>query len=162
RCCLFGRKSSAVIRDDDSGFQADELCGDLGGALRAAFRPTILDCDRATLAPSELTQSCRECGRPQAPVRRVRSQEADHWQPGGLLRARRERPRCGRAAEQRDELAPFHCLMSPVRPTERIAHLGGAADLLRCGISTWSLSAWGHKQTSRGPLAMSAFHRERT
>src|SRR5262249_29901195 len=26
--------------------------------------------------------------------------------------------------EQRDELAPFHCPMPPVLPTERIAHLG--------------------------------------
>src|SRR5262249_7567082 len=41
-----------------------------------------------------------------------------------LLRARGERP-CGRhAAEQRYELAPFHCSMPPVLPTERIAHLG--------------------------------------
>jgi len=29
-------------------------------------------------------------------------------------------------AEQRDELAPFHCPMPPVLPTERIAHLGTA------------------------------------
>src|SRR5438874_13329280 len=29
-----------------------------------------------------------------------------------LLRARRERPRDGRAAEQRDELAPFHSMTS--------------------------------------------------
>jgi hypothetical protein len=41
----------------------------------------------------------------------------------GLLRARRERPR-GSTAEQCDELASLHCLMLPVFPTERIAHLG--------------------------------------
>ncbi len=34
----------------------------------------------------------------------------------------RERPRC-RAAEQREELAPVHCPVSPVLPTERIAYL---------------------------------------
>jgi hypothetical protein len=37
---------------------------------------------------------------------RNRAQEPDHrhrW----LLRPRRERPSCGRAAEQRDELTPF-------------------------------------------------------
>jgi hypothetical protein len=39
----------------------------------------------------------------------------------GLLRAHHERPR-SRAAEQGDELAPFHCPMPPVLPTERIAH----------------------------------------
>jgi hypothetical protein len=42
-----------------------------------------------------------------------------------LLRARRYRPR-RRTTEQRYELAPFHCPMSPVLPTERIAHLGTA------------------------------------
>jgi NAD(P)-dependent dehydrogenase (short-subunit alcohol dehydrogenase family) len=43
-----------------------------------------------------------------------------------LLRARHKRPRHRRAAEQRDEVAPFHCPVSPVLPTERIAHLGPA------------------------------------
>jgi hypothetical protein len=40
-----------------------------------------------------------------------------------LLRARRERPSCRRAADERDEIAPFHCPIPPVFPTERIAHL---------------------------------------
>src|SRR5262249_33725990 len=38
------------------------------------------------------------------------------------LRTSRERPR-RRTTEQRYELAPFHCPMPPVLPTERIAHL---------------------------------------
>jgi hypothetical protein len=33
-------------------------------------------------------------------------------------RPRRKRPRC-RAAAKRDELAPFHCPMRPVLPTEK-------------------------------------------
>jgi hypothetical protein len=41
------------------------------------------------------------------------------------LRTRCERPR-RRAAEQRYEVAPFHCPMPPVLPTESIAHLGTA------------------------------------
>jgi hypothetical protein len=61
------------------------------------------------------------------------------------LRARHERPR-SRAAEQRDQLATFHCPMSPVLPTERIPHPGGAGDLLRCGISVPSMSALGHSR----------------
>ena len=36
-----------------------------------------------------------------------------------LRRARRERPRGRRAAEQRDEIAAVHCPMPPVLPTER-------------------------------------------
>jgi hypothetical protein len=46
----------------------------------------------------------------------------------GIADARRERPGRNPAAEQRDELAPFHCLKPPVLPRERIAHLGAAAD----------------------------------
>jgi hypothetical protein len=46
-----------------------------------------------------------------------------------------KRPRDRRAAEQRDELAPFHCQMPPVLPTERITHLSYGRRLLRCGIS---------------------------
>jgi hypothetical protein len=42
---------------------------------------------------------------------RVRTQETNGPQLPRLLRARRERPR-GRAAEQRDELAPFHSITS--------------------------------------------------
>jgi hypothetical protein len=48
-----------------------------------------------------------------------------------LLAKKLTPPRRGCAAEQRDELAPFHCPMPPVLPTERIAHL---SRLLRCGI----------------------------
>jgi hypothetical protein len=48
------------------------------------------------------------------------------------LRARGERPR-SRAAEERYELAPFHCLMPTVPPTERIAHRQYGRRLLRCG-----------------------------
>jgi hypothetical protein len=38
--------------------------------------------------------------------------------------ARRERPRGSRTAEQGDEFATFHYPLSPLLPTERIAHLG--------------------------------------
>src|SRR5262249_4930491 len=53
--------------------------------------------------------------------------------PPGLLRSRREWLRRGRAADQRDELAAFHCAIPPVRSTERIAHLSYGGRLLRCG-----------------------------
>jgi len=50
----------------------------------------------------------------------------NHWHLGQLLRARRERP-CSSAAKQRNEVAPFHCLVAPVLPNEGIANLGIAA-----------------------------------
>src|SRR5215216_2649835 len=49
-------------------------------------------------------------------------QYADAAHPLGLLSARRERPSNCRAADERDEVATFHCPMPPVPPTERIAH----------------------------------------
>ena len=60
-----------------------------------------------------------------------------------LLRPRRERLSGRRAAEQRDELAPFHCAIPPVRSTERIAHLSYGGRLLRCGSQVESdAQAW--------------------
>ena len=41
-------------------------------------------------------------------------EEADH-RHRRLLRPRRERPRCSRAAKQRDELPPFHSITSSAR-----------------------------------------------
>src|SRR5262249_31009801 len=51
----------------------------------------------------------------------------------GLLRARRERP-CCRAAEQRDEITPFHCPVPPVLLSKRNTTRGTAAlrDFILC------------------------------
>jgi hypothetical protein len=68
-----------------------------------------------------------------------------------LLRARRERPRARRTAEQRDEFAPFHSLMPPMLPTERIAHLIYGRRLLRCGISIHAMTAQGRTQSFGQP-----------
>src|SRR5262249_6732767 len=47
-------------------------------------------------------------------LKRCGAEEADHRECR-LLRARRERPRCRCAAEQRDELAAFHSITSSAR-----------------------------------------------
>src|SRR6516165_6765587 len=45
--------------------------------------------------------------------------------------------------EQRDELAPFHCAIPPMRSTQRIAHLSYGGRLLRCGSQVESdAQAW--------------------
>src|SRR5262249_35482945 len=48
-------------------------------------------------------------------VRRQAGEPADPPHALALLRARRERPRRCRAAEQRDEVAPFHSITSSAR-----------------------------------------------
>src|SRR5262245_39405199 len=61
----------------------------------------------------------------------------------GLLRPRREGPR-RRAAEERDELAPFHQQFLPCFEGEDST----AEDLLHCGISTRLRSARGQTRPS--------------
>ena len=65
-----------------------------------------------------------------------------HADPPHLLglRVRRKRPRRRPAAEQRDELAPFHCPVPPVLRTK------DSTALLRCGISIPARTAWGHER----------------
>jgi hypothetical protein len=58
---------------------------------------------------------------------------SDYTSVSRLLRARRERP-CGRAAYERDELAPFHCPVPPVLSTGRIAQLNTAGDCCAAGF----------------------------
>ena len=57
----------------------------------------------------QLRERLRESGEADLPFRIVRSQvrkHADTPHPLALLPARRDRPRCRRTAEQRDEVAP--------------------------------------------------------
>src|SRR5262249_53203705 len=70
----------------------------------------------------QLLQALQKC--PQACLRRriVGSKAIEHADAPNalaLLRVRSERPRRRRAAEERDELAPFHCPIPPVLPNER-------------------------------------------
>ena len=62
-------------------------------------------------------------------------EEPDHRQRR-LLRARRERPSGRRATDERDEVAPLHCSMPPMLPSERIAHLSKAGDCCAAGFQS--------------------------
>jgi hypothetical protein len=98
-------------RDDDIDLEPDELGRDLGEALVESFPPAILDRDVATVDPAEFAQSLHKCGGPFASGRtRALAQETDGRHFARLLRACHERPRCSRADEQRDELAPFQLI----------------------------------------------------
>src|SRR3954462_1052262 len=110
RCGLLYRKGwNGSPRDNDIDLEPDEFGRDLGEALAAALRPAILDRDGATLYPAEVTQPLHKSCGPLALGRgSIRTQEPDGRQLGRLLRPRRERPRSGCPAEQRDELAASH------------------------------------------------------
>src|SRR5262249_47896955 len=86
-------------------------------SVPARFEPAR-SCTRKTIAPQVFSSSLPPCQVLEVPPR-----FQNKLMHTGPLRARRERPR-RRAAEQRYEVAPFHCPMPPVLPTERIAPLG--------------------------------------
>src|SRR5262249_21766453 len=116
RCRLLGReRRESVVRHDNIDLKPDELGGDLGKSLVASLGPAILDCEIAAVAPPQFPQS-PDKGRSQFALCRCRTgaqQANDRWL--ALLRARRERPRYSRAAEQGDEFAPLHSITSSAR-----------------------------------------------
>src|SRR5262249_12337485 len=116
RCRLPGReRRESVVRNDHIDLEPGELGGDLGQSLAASLRPPIFAPSVAALAPAKLTQSLDKGGGPFPLCRcRPRAQQT-HERGFAPLRARPARPRRGRAAEQRDELAPLHSITSSAR-----------------------------------------------
>src|SRR5262245_7783685 len=52
------------VGDDYIDLEPDELGGELGDTLSAAFRPAVSDCDGAALDPAELAQPLEKRGDP--------------------------------------------------------------------------------------------------
>src|SRR5262249_21261267 len=77
--------------------------------------PAVFDRDVLPLNKANFPQALVECGyqRRRFAGCLVCVDKAD--KRDGLLRARRERPRCRRAADKGDELAPFHSITSSAR-----------------------------------------------
>jgi hypothetical protein len=73
-----------------------------------------------------------------------------------LLRARCERTCCRRATEQRDKVAPLHCLKPPVLSTERIAQLGTAGDCCAAAFQTSLCRRWVNSTHYRSATLLSA------
>src|SRR5262249_51809257 len=86
------------------------------GSLGIATSPAFVDLQIAARLPAQLFEPLIERHQPTFGLGIVRDahQNANVLHSLELLRARRERPRC-RAAEQRDERAPFHSITSSAR-----------------------------------------------
>src|SRR5262249_36296029 len=87
-------------------------------AIEPAFRPAIFDRDVAALDIARFRQGLAQGGETAAHqiAWRRAAEKSDH-RHRRLLRARCERPRRRRAAEQRDEIAPPHSITSSARPS---------------------------------------------
>src|SRR5262249_21137137 len=91
---------------------ANEIGRQLWQAIISAFRPAIFDRHVLALDVTGLSEALPERGHELGPFSSEGGiDEADH-RHRRLLRARRERPRGRRTAEQRDEVAPLHSITS--------------------------------------------------
>src|SRR5262249_10238202 len=85
-------------------------------AVNVARSPVIVRPDVASFRPTQVLQRLAGCRNARLCLRIALGkphQHADAPHPVRLLRARHERPRGRRAAEQRDEVAPVHVWMAP-------------------------------------------------
>jgi hypothetical protein len=94
--------------------QADQLLRERSYPIGVTAAPTKVHPHVAAIGPTQARKRLRE--RREARLRQgivfvVRHEHADAPHPLGLLRSARQRPR-RRAAEKRDEFAPFHSITS--------------------------------------------------
>src|SRR5262249_41365668 len=98
--------------DDDGHTTTREVGHESRQAIELALQPMVLHRHVLALDVAGFVEALAEPGNKER-IRQSGIDEADHWHCRLLLRARRERPRGRRAAEQRDECAPFHVWMAP-------------------------------------------------
>src|SRR5499433_214554 len=107
-----GRQIIAAYAYNYRRTPADQIRCQCRQPVELIFRPTVFDRDILALAKAGLFQTFAKCAQAvRESIRRYRGEKSDH-RHRPLLRARRERPRSRRAAEQRDELAALHSITS--------------------------------------------------
>jgi hypothetical protein len=125
-------------RNDDVDPEPDELGSHRRVTVIATLGPAIIDRDGAILNITELAQALHENGDQVAPCGGARAEDADGRQLSRLLRSGRERPRCGRPAEQGDELATPHSITSSARPSNAIGKVRPSVlALVKCPYSAY-------------------------
>src|SRR6516225_2709640 len=111
-CCPCREHRSSVRRDNDGHPTTNQFGRHPWQPIISAIRPAVFDRHVSALDIARLLQALTECiQHGPVSVERCPVQKPYH-RHRRLLRACRERPRCCRAAEQRDELAPLHSITS--------------------------------------------------
>src|SRR5262249_60048913 len=102
----WGCRRCAAGRNDCGHLAAHQFGRQRWQSVVLTLRRAVFDCDAVALDISGFVEALQE--RAEVAIINMHAAEIpDHWHRR-LLRPRRERPRCRRAAEQRDELATFH------------------------------------------------------
>ena len=130
----YHRPHGSRVAADQHGCDAatDEVDRHPGHPVILTFGPAILDCDVPALDEADFGEAAPKCVHVFRPFhRRHAVEDPDHRHR--LLRARRERPRYRRAAEERDEMAAFQLI-----ELHSVPHQPGPD----CKISNWRGSVW--------------------
>src|SRR5262249_49874881 len=116
--------------------QGDQFRGEFGNVIGIACAPAVVDLDIPADGPAQLLQSLMESREARLTFRIIGGEiheHADAPHPVGLLRARRKRPGCRRATDERNERAPFHSIAS----SARASRVGGT--VMPSTLAAWTL-----------------------
>src|SRR5215831_4518950 len=103
------------MRSDHRHLTAYQIGCEVGQSVGLVLRPAILDRHILALDVAGFTKALAECGQISCTIDRRRAAEEPDHRHRRLLRARCERPRRRRAADERDELPPLHSITSSAR-----------------------------------------------
>src|SRR5262245_15650665 len=117
RCSRRLQRNFRAVRDEHVRLRGDHLVGSDERFRHPLVRAAIVHDKILAFGESELAQFGEEdlVTWPRDRIVEIRAEHADTGDPARLLRARSDRPRRRRAAEQRDELASLHSITSSVR-----------------------------------------------
>jgi hypothetical protein len=107
------------MRSDHRHLTTYQIGCEVGQSVGLVLRPAILDRHILALDVAGFTKALAECGQIGCTIDRRRAAKESYHRHRSLLRARRERPRGGRAAEQRDEFATFQLIEWHSTPAAR-------------------------------------------
>src|SRR5262249_4593525 len=109
------RWSGRTCGKDHGRLKVNQIGHHRGQPIIMPVRPAVFDGDVFAFDKTRFFQTALECGHERSPFcGGWATKKADHWD-SPMLRARRERPRGCRAAEQGDEVAPCHSITSSAR-----------------------------------------------
>src|SRR5262249_27460427 len=137
----FGRRGG--MGDQHIGLQADQLFRKCLNSVCIGVAPTIINSNIAAILPAELLKALLKKGDARTDIGIAfgdRHQHAYAPYALGLLRARRERPRRRRAAEQRDECAALHSITSSASESKLSEILTPSAFAVFKLITNWNLT----------------------
>src|SRR5262245_4910002 len=143
------------MRSNHRHLTAYQIGCEVGQYVLLVLRPAILDHDILALDVAGFANALPECGQIACTISKRRAAEKSDHRHRRLLRASRERPRGGRAADQRQEFAPLHSITSSARASsEGGTSMPSALAVLRLSTSSYLVGACTGRSAGFSPLRM--------